>query len=702
MKTKKNKKMRFLSTTSQLLTIMSLAGLVGSPVLNGTSALATTLSSDVEISKGVEISLTDDSEGKIVRAKNKVIEPGEEKIENPDEPKPAEYIPEAGKTDSETKSTEGVSIVSMTILGEVEAEWDTNTATLTLLSGTITVPSGWGTIPREQVRRIVFKDSVTVDGDKSLGALFMGMEELETIDNLSYLNTSDVTDMSQMFRNTPSLTSADLSSFDTRAVTTMLGMFQQSGFEELDLSSFVTDNVINMSSMFQASNLHHIDVSSFNTSKVTTMRDMFGYSHDLIDIKGLDEFDTQTVISMEGMFWFANSLKSLDLSHFNTKNVTNMAYMFASAHSLTDLNIESFRTDKVQDMRRMFLGTWGLDYLDLSHFDTSAVTDMNHMFAGSRIVNLDIDRENFDTSSVTDMSLMFAHTRNLERIDLSGFDTRAVTNMEAMFWMADTLTELDFSSFETPALTRMNEMFDEARALRKIDMSSFDTRNVQTHNRTNIFQGLESLVELHLGANTNISASALPSETTTPGFLNFWRREIQRKQMNWLSSEDLMDLSGNISQAAGVWRRVPYQTAVEVKNSSLFIGDNWKPQDNFIKATDRFGEEVVFDRITVMGSVDTDKAGVYKVTYAYDGAEATAEITVKTREENNGTSNGGESSDGDSEVNNEGEEHPQKSNGNLPKTGEGSGLWGVLGFVQLIVAIVLWLQRREVNKTTVK
>ena len=462
-----------------------------------------------------------------------------------------------------------------------------------------------------------------------------------------------------------------MSSFDTRAVTTMLGMFQQSGFEELDLSSFVTDNVINMSSMFQASNLHHIDVSSFNTSKVTTMRDMFGYSHDLIDIKGLDEFDTQTVISMEGMFWFANSLKSLDLSHFNTKNVTNMAYMFASAHSLTDLNIERFRTDKVQDMRRMFLGTWGLDYLDLSHFDTSAVTDMNHMFAGSRIVNLDIDRENFDTSSVTDMSLMFAHTRNLERIDLSGFDTRAVTNMEAMFWMADTLTELDLSSFETPALTRMNEMFDEARALRKIDMSSFDMRNVQTHNRTNIFQGLESLVELHLGANTNISASALPSETTTPGFLNFWRR-------------------------------VPFQTAVEVKNSSLFIGDNWKPQDNFIKATDRFGEEVVFNRITVMGSVDTDKAGVYKVTYAYDGAEATAEITVKTREENNGTSNGGESSDGDSEVNNEGEEHPQKSNGNLPKTGEGSGLWGVLGFVQLIVAIVLWLQRRKVNKTTVK
>ncbi|NHI99050.1 BspA family leucine-rich repeat surface protein [Lactococcus garvieae] len=671
MKTKKNKKMRFLSTTSQLLTIMSLAGLVGSLVLNGTSALATTLSSDVEISKGVEISLTDDSEGKIARAKNKVIEPGEEKIENPDEPKPAEYIPEAGKTDSETKSTEGVSIVSMTILGEVEAEWDTNAATLTLLSGTITVPSGWGTIPREQVRRIVFKDSVTVDGDKSLGALFMGMEELETIDNLSYLNTSDVTDMSQMFRNTPSLTSADLSSFDTRAVTTMLGMFQQSGFEELDLSSFVTDNVINMSSMFQASNLHHIDVSSFNTSKVTTMRDMFGYSHDLIDIKGLDEFDTQTVISMEGMFWFANSLKSLDLSHFNTKNVTNMAYMFASAHSLTDLNIESFRTDKVQDMRRMFLGTWGLDYLDLSHFDTSAVTDMNHMFAGSRIVNLDIDRENFDTSSVTDMSLMFAHTRNLERIDLSGFDTRAVTNMEAMFWMADTLTELDLSSFETPALTRMNEMFDEARALRKIDMSSFDTRNVQTHNRTNIFQGLESLVELHLGANTNISASALPSETTTPGFLNFWRR-------------------------------VPFQTAVEVKNSSLFIGDNWKPQDNLIKATDRFGEEVVFNRITVMGSVDTDKAGVYKVTYAYDGAEATAEITVKTREENNGTSNGGESSDGDSEVNNEGEEYTQKSNGNLPKTGEGSGLWGVLGFVQLIVAIVVWLQRRKVNETTVK
>ncbi|MBS4459954.1 bacterial Ig-like domain-containing protein [Lactococcus petauri] len=266
-------------------------------------------------------------------------------------------------------------------------------------------------------------------------------------------------------------------------------------------------------------------------------------------------------------------------------------------------------------------------------------------------------------------------------------------------------------------------MFQNASALRKLDLSSFDTRNVATNNRNNFLAGLNALVELRLGENTNIGNSALADETTTPGFLNSWKRETQRGPADWLSSQDLMALSGTAGEATGTWRRVPYQTNVQVKDSSIFIGEDWQPEDNFVSATDRYGETVPFDRITVEGTVDTDTAGTYKVTYTYDGVEATAEITVKARGGNgNGATNGGESNNGGTEFNNgdgtngngtsgedddrkeepnhsdnKEDEHKQTSTDNLPRTGEIGGLFGALGLANLMLALTLWLKRRKLK-----
>lgn len=60
----------------------------------------------------------------------------------------------------------------------------------------------------------------------------------------------NVTNMTSMFQNCGSLTSLDLSSFDTSNVTNMSSMFDGSGATTLDLSSFDTSNVTNMANMF--------------------------------------------------------------------------------------------------------------------------------------------------------------------------------------------------------------------------------------------------------------------------------------------------------------------------------------------------------------------------------------------------------------------------------------------------------------------
>ncbi|WP_086445165.1 bacterial Ig-like domain-containing protein [Candidatus Enterococcus lemimoniae] len=70
------------------------------------------------------------------------------------------------------------------------------------------------------------------------------------------------------------------------------------------------------------------------------------------------------------------------------------------------------------------------------------------------------------------------------------------------------------------------------------------------------------------------------------------------------------------------------QTTVQGKNSTISVGTNWTPADNFVEATDKTGKPVAFDQITVTGSVDTAKIGDYNVTYKNQGKEDTIVVHV--------------------------------------------------------------------------
>ena len=68
---------------------------------------------------------------------------------------------------------------------------------------------------------------------------------------------------------------------------------------------------------------------------------------------------------------------------------------------------------------------------------------------------------------------------------------------------------------------------------------------------------------------------------------------------------------------------------LQVKDTTIYVGDSWKPEENFVSATDKTGQDVPFEKITVSGQVDTTKAGVYPIVYSYEGKEETAHVTVK-------------------------------------------------------------------------
>ena len=86
----------------------------------------------------------------------------------------------------------------------------------------------------------------------------------------------------------------------------------------IDVTNLDTSQVTNMSEMFiGCENLTTLDVSHFDTSKVTDMNYMFGECNGLTSLD-LSHFDTSKVTNMSNMFNYCESLTSLDASKWNT------------------------------------------------------------------------------------------------------------------------------------------------------------------------------------------------------------------------------------------------------------------------------------------------------------------------------------------------------------------------------------------------
>jgi surface protein len=178
-----------------------------------------------------------------------------------------------------------------------------------------------------------------IDKFTSAKEMFMNIEhstivQITTITSIPC--TNNVTDMSFMFYYCGSLTSLDLSHFDTSNVTDMTYMFGGcNSLTSLDVTHFNTSNVTNMTYMFMAcDSLTSLDVTHFNTSNVTTMQGMF---HHCIGLTSLDlsNFNTSNVTNMGGMFSSCPNLRILDLSNWDISNVTDVSGMFRYCKPLT-------------------------------------------------------------------------------------------------------------------------------------------------------------------------------------------------------------------------------------------------------------------------------------------------------------------------------------------------------------------------------
>ena len=193
-------------------------------------------------------------------------------------------------------------------------EWNLDEDGVLTISGGVAESLRYEDVPwidiREDIEKVNITGNITFDKEGiSLVGLFWRCENLTEIQGLENLDTSQVTNMSEMFLGCSGLTDLDVSGFDTSQVTDMYDMFSNcSGLTDLDVSGFDTSKVTNMDGMFYGcENLKELDASGFDTSKVT---------------------------NMDGMFTLCRGLTELDVSGFDTSRVTDMPEMFAGCMCL--------------------------------------------------------------------------------------------------------------------------------------------------------------------------------------------------------------------------------------------------------------------------------------------------------------------------------------------------------------------------------
>ena len=361
------------------------------------------------------------------------------------------------------------------------------------------------------IKHVVLDESFETFTPTTLSQFFAGFFGLETITGLEYLNTANVTDMSEMFCRCEKLTSLDVSKFNTAKVKAMSRMFDGcSNLKTIYASDkFITAAVTESQDMFSGcdSLSGDIDWTSDKATDKTYAKIDGGYFRDKAYDnrpwvkyadgtltfrcgykKTLGENEYALNSGEEKPAWNkqGNNITRVvfDASFANARPTTCYAW-FQSFYNLTQIEgIENLNTAKVTTMNSMFGSCYNLAELDVTHFNTANVTNMSNMF-GSCYNLAELDVTHFNTANVMDMYRMFSYCSGLTSLDVTNFNTANVGDMGSMFYGCHDLKEIYVSDkFVTDDAINCYQMFAYCESLSgDIDWTS-DKPDDQTYAKT--------------------------------------------------------------------------------------------------------------------------------------------------------------------------------------------------------------------------
>lgn len=408
-----------------------------------------------------------------------------------------------------------------------------------------------------------------------LSTLFSSDTKLKNITNIGNMNISKADGISYVFSNCSTLTQLDLSNWDTRNVQYMIGTFSGcTNLTEINCSGWNSSKVYNMQAAFyNCKSLQTLPVRDWDTRSVMYMDNAFAYCESLTNLD-VSKWDTSKAVEMTNVFYHCSSLTTLDVSKWKTSNVLRAENLFAVCEKLTSLDVSKWDTSNITTANAMFSACRALTNLDVSKWNTSKMKNTASMFAScTKLTSLDVSKWN--TSSIRDMNSMFNTCSSLTNIDVSRWNTSKATNMAGIFAGCSKLTSVDVSRWNTSKVQYMNNLFAFCYLLPSLAISGWDTSNVRDMHE--LFNSCKKVTSLDLSRwntskVTDMRAMFVYCDALTTIKINNWdtskvtnMNQMFKECTNLTTIDGVLDLKA-CTNYEYMFSRCDSLTSVKVKN----------------------------------------------------------------------------------------------------------------------------------------
>lgn len=334
----------------------------------------------------------------------------------------------------------------------------------------------------------------------------------------------------------------------------------------------------------------------------TKAHGLFALSN-ITKIENISNFDVSEANSLRCMFAHTTNLISLDLSSFNTSNAIDLSLMFWRS-GISQVNVTSFNTSKTTNVYNMFLGTANLRTLDLSSFDLTNITNGTMMIYDSGIQHLKLGP-------------LFRFEGNNAMQYAVGSPSHLAFTTEPFIgrWQKDQTGPL-YRAYEF-----VNAFSNNPEQLAGDWYWATSQQSISADDFTMYIGDPEPTVSNFNAVATDKYGS--PSEVTADlSNVNFNNTGTYPVLLN--------SADGQIKEVTLSIKEKTDHTSINVKDSTIYVGDSWTAQDNFDSAFDRDGNAIELSQITIDGSkVDTSRPGIYEVLYTYNEVISIATVNVK-------------------------------------------------------------------------
>ena len=315
---------------------------------------------------------------------------------------------------------------------------------------------------------VVTEDDSDIKAVSSLKNFNNGFSAMTVNTVINRIDTTEVTEMSDMFKYCAELTSPITMRIDNaqKLAYTFYGAIKLTDVS-LDAGETGAENLSSIDKIFSCDNnassaLRNVKFARVNSSNLTTLKALF---------------DNRT------------NLTSVDLSGFHTEKISDFSYMFNNCGSLNSIK-GPYTSQTVTDTAATAV-----------YIDIPSAVDLRYMFTGAQyLTGIYLDAGEGKAENLAHTGNIFKNVTNLAHVAFKNIDSQSLTtlkeyNCSGLFEGKAYLTDVDLSGFHTERIQDFSYMFNGCSSLNSI-IGPYTSQTVTDTAATAVYIDIPSAVDL--------------------------------------------------------------------------------------------------------------------------------------------------------------------------------------------------------------